>query len=91
MQTIKGYLATFLAVLAGVVALWIGTMLFVTLLACAAAAAVAFWLGTGPRPITIRGHATAAPRTGHPAPIPVSATGADARGAQGHADRALRF
>ncbi|GHD98741.1 hypothetical protein U879_16955 [Defluviimonas sp. 20V17] len=54
MQTIKGYLASFLAVLAGVTALWLGTLVFFTLLACSAAAAIAYWLGTGPRPITLR-------------------------------------
>lgn len=54
MQTIKGYLASFLAVLAGVTALWLGTLVFFTLLACAAAAAIAYWLGTGPSPITLR-------------------------------------
>ncbi len=54
MQTIKGYLATFLAVLAGLTALWLGMLVFFTLLAFGAAAAIAYWLGTGPRPITLQ-------------------------------------
>lgn len=54
MQRILGSLVTFLAVLAGVVALWMSTLLFFALIAFGAAAALAFHLGTGPRPITLR-------------------------------------
>lgn len=75
MQTIKGYLMTFLAVLAGVAALWVGTMLFFALLAFGAAAAIAFWLGTGPAPITLR------PQQTRPA----------APAAQPRTDRSVRF
>lgn len=68
MQTIKGYLMTFLAVLAGVAALWLGTLLFFMLVAFGAAAAIAFWLGTGPTPITLRLPSGSVPAPGNRAP-----------------------
>lgn len=68
MQRIRSYLTTFLAVLAGVVALWLGTMMFFTILAFGVAAAIAFRLGTGPRPITLRARPVADPAPRHQGP-----------------------